>query len=461
MNVPLPLSAAAAWGAAWGAALGALRTRDAALHLLLKNRALEAAGFVPLPGAGHGEVLGSWMPGAAGALFFGLSLGLGAGTLLGLWVRVTRALPSRAGGLVPWAALAVPLWAAAAGDLLLAAALAAVAAGALATQLPGRVAPARQGALRALVLVSVALGFFPWATAPEGPFTHLRDRHLLDTAAGRAVNEFYYRWTLYPAEVLKPLAARSQPTVAAPVPLAAGELERFCRDALGWGVLCVDDPRGADVHLTSSGPGLELARGDAGVAWPRNPSAQADAWKALSSRADRARALRQATYWALFLGCPLALAWGFSSLALAAGALLGKGHRGTLASLAVAGLLAASLGAAGRPDPSLSQMRVRLGGPGTGAPEADVIRAALASPSAVERFYGARAAGRARVEAHDLVEALSDPVVNVRYAAAEALGRTGGDRSREALLELLRSPEEWYVKERAYAALWRLGWRGR
>ncbi|MEW6489151.1 MAG: HEAT repeat domain-containing protein [Thermodesulfobacteriota bacterium] len=458
MNAPLPLSAAAAWGAACGAALGALRTRDAALHLLAKNRVLEAAGFLPLPGAGHGETLGSWLPAAAGALFFGLSLGLGAGTLLGLWVRVTRTLPSRVGRLAPWAALAVPFWAATAGDPLLAAALGAMAAGALATQLPGRVAPARASALRALVLVLMAVGFLPWATAPEGPFTHLRDRHLLDTAVGRAVNGFYYRWTLYPAEVLKPVAALSQPTAAAPVPLPASVGERFCRDALGWGVLCVDDPAGADLHLLSAEPGLELARGGARVAWPQDPSARTDAWKALSSLADRARALRQATYWALFLGCPLALAWGFSSLALAAGALLGGGRRSTLASLAVAGLLAASLGAAGRPDRSLSEVRARLG---TEVAEAGELRAALAAPSAVERFYGARAAGRARLEADALVEALSDPVVNVRYAAAEALGRTGGGRSREALLEVLRSPEEWYVKERAYAALWRLGWRGR
>jgi hypothetical protein len=458
VNAPLPLSLAAAWGAAWGAALGALRTRDAALHLLAKNRALEAAGFVPLPGTGHWDVLASWMPAGAGALFFGLSLGLGAGTLLGLWVRATRALPSRAGRLVPWVALAVPLWAAVAGDLPLAGALAAMAAGALATQLPGRAASARHRALRALVLVPLAVGFLPWATAPEGPFTHLRDRHLLGTAPGRAVNGFYYRWTLYPAEVLKPVSALSQPTAAAPAPLPAGAREGFCRDALRRGVLCVDDSEGADLHLVAADQGLELARGDARVAWPPEPSAQADAWKELSSLADRSRALRQATYWALFLGCPLALAWGFSSLALAAGALLGAGRRSTLVSLAVAGLLAASLGTAGRPDPSLSEVRARLGAE---VPEADVVRAALAAPSAVERFYGARAAGRARLEADVLLEALSDPVVNVRYAAAEALGRTGGTRSREALLEVLGSPEAWYVKERAYAALWRLGWRGR
>lgn len=458
MYAPLPLSAAAAWGAACGAALGALRTREAALHLLAKNRALEAAGFVPLPGAGHWETLGSWLPTAAGALFFGLSLGLGAGTLLGLWVRGTRPLPSWAGTLAPWAVLAVPLWAAAAGDLLLAAALGATAAGALATQLPGRVAPAHERALRALVLVPLVVAFLPWATAPEGPFTRLRDRHLLDTAVGGEVNAFYYRWTLYPAEVLKPVAALSQPTAAVPMPDPDATRERFCRDALRWGVLCVEGREGADLQLVAADSGLELVRGSAGVAWPEDSAAQADAWKTLSSLSDRFPALRHATYWALFLGCPLALAWGFSSLALSAGALLEGGRRRTLASLVVAGLLAASLGVGGRPDPSLVEMRARLGAE---PPDAQAIRAALDSPSAVERFYGVRAAGQSRVDADLLVEALSDPVVNVRYAAAEALGKTGGARSREALLEVLRSPEEWYVKERAYASLWRLGWQGR
>jgi hypothetical protein len=454
---PLPLSAAAAWGAACGAALGALRTRDAALHLLAKNRALEEAGFVPLPGAGHWDTLASWLPGAAGALFFGLSLGLGAGILLGLWARSTRALPSPAGRIVPWAVLAVPLWALGAGDPGLAAALAAAAVGAVWSQGSTRPPDTRAGLLRALVLAPLLTALLPWATAGEGPFTRLRDRFLLTSPMGTAANTFYYRWTLYPAEALKPLTALSQPTAAVSPAVLPGDRDRFCRQGLRWGLLCVNGEAGADVEVLPGDSPLELVRGRARVQWPEDPSAQGDAWVALSAASDPGGPLRRTTYWALFLGCPLALCWGFSSLALSAGALLG-GRRGVLACLGTAGLLAASLGAAGLPDRSLDELREQLAAE---PPDPGEVRAALGSSSAVIRFYGTRAAGPARLEIGLLAEALSDPLINVRYAAAEALGRVGGPRARELLLEIVGSPEEWYVKERAYASLWRLGWRGR
>ena len=126
MTVPLPLRTCQLWGIAWGAALGAYRTREAALHLLAKNRALVDAGLVPLPGNGHWETMASWGPATAGALFFGLSLGLGTATLFGVWARATSLLPGRLGRVAPWAVAAVPAAALATGDLLLSLMLAAV-----------------------------------------------------------------------------------------------------------------------------------------------------------------------------------------------------------------------------------------------------------------------------------------------------------------------------------------------
>lgn len=457
MNRPLPLSAAAAWGIACVAALGLLRTREASLHLLAKNRALAEAGFLALPGVGHWETLTSWLPGAAGALFFGLSLGLGAGTLFGVWARSTRGLPGVPGRIAPWAALAVPVWALGAGDPALAAALAAAALGAVWSQTSGRAPEVRAGMLRALVLAPLLAALLPWAMAAEGPFTRLRDRFLLTSPLGVVVNTSYYRWTLYPAEVLKPPAALSQPTAAVSGEVSSEDRDRFCRQALRWGLLCVDSREGADAELLLANRSLELVRGEGRVHWPGDRNAQGAAWRALSAASDRSGPLRRATYWALFLGCPLALCWGFSSLALSAGSLV-RGRWRVLACLGTASLLAASLGAAGLPDHRLEGVRSRLAAE---PPDPREVHAALASDSAVVRFYGARAAGPARLEADLLADALSDPLINVRYAAAEALGAGGGPQARELLLEVLRNPEEWYVKERAYASLWGLGWRGR
>jgi HEAT repeat protein len=88
------------------------------------------------------------------------------------------------------------------------------------------------------------------------------------------------------------------------------------------------------------------------------------------------------------------------------------------------------------------------------------LQVSIESGRPAERFYAARAAGELGPAAVPvLLEALADPVINVRYAAAQSLGKIGGEASRSALLAVLRSRESWYVKERAYSALWRTGWR--
>jgi HEAT repeat protein len=118
--------------------------------------------------------------------------------------------------------------------------------------------------------------------------------------------------------------------------------------------------------------------------------------------------------------------------------------------LLLAALLAAGLGllgAVGKPPPKP---------PGT----AEALRQGLDSADPVRRFYavrGTRAAGPAA--APFLLRALEDPVINVRYGAAEALGAVPAPVVADRLLAVLASREEWYVKERAYASLWRLGWR--
>jgi len=430
--------------------------------------------------------MASWAPAAAGTLFYGLSLGVGLATLVALWaracgataeaadtlasrlernratalrtsVRLLRAASPWFRRLAPWAALALPAWELAGGDAVLAGTLALLTVGALWLQGFGAVSPTRALALRASLLVWFLAALVPWATAPEGPFTRLRDQWLLPTPVGSLVNDFYYRWTLYPAEALKPLAARSQPTVQVTPEVPRPLRDAFCAQAREIGPLCVDTPEAADLAAVPEGEGPALALGAARIPWPRARASQRGAWRDFSEATDSRSALRHATRTALFFGCPLALCWAFSSLAASAGGLFGLGRRGLLAAHVVAALLAASLFSAGLAEPSLEAERAALTDP---SPDPAAIRRYAASDDPVARFYAVRAAGRAGREQQDLlVDALSDPVINVRYAAAEALGLTGGDRAVEALREVLGSPEAWYVKERAYSGLWRLGWR--
>ena len=66
-------------------------------------------------------------------------------------------------------------------------------------------------------LLPVALLALAWSTQYDRSlFIDLRDHLLMSNAAGRSVSSFYYRYTLYPAEVFKPLDQRLIRTVAWP-----------------------------------------------------------------------------------------------------------------------------------------------------------------------------------------------------------------------------------------------------
>jgi hypothetical protein len=302
-------------------------------------------------------------------------------------------------------------------------------------------------------------GLLPWAKAPEGPFTRLRDQYLLDSPSGLAVSGFYYRWTLYPAESLKPLAARSQPTAATAPSLTPAERKRFCGQALRLGIICVppNDP-GADFRVANADSEINLTSAGYTSSWTQTSAAQKTAWLDFSRAVDPARPLRKATAVGLLVGCPLGLCWLLAAIATRLGSWF-PGRWKTPASLLSAGAVASIFATASMPDPGLLETRrLLLAEPG---PTAETVDLHSRSQRPVERFYAVQAARRLGAAGTPfLIEAVADPVINVRYAAARELGGTGDPRAKEVLLEILRS-DDWYVKERAYTALWKLGWRPR
>lgn len=448
------------WGLLCGGALGALRTHQAALHLLAKNRLLETAGVPPLPGAGHWEIMASSAPAWAGALFFGLSLGLGTGSLCAVWCRVTGGTPGGAGRWLPWLVLVLPLPALAAGDPGLAGCVLAVVLGSLAVHRAAR--PPRPLRWRLALLAVCAVGLAPWALAPEGAFTRLRDQVLFASPAGLALNLFYYRWTLYPAEVLKPLAATTQPVAAVSPGLPPHQRRLWCAQAQRLGVLCVEGDTqvpGADFTVAAQGSAILLTAGDMSIPWPTEGTDHRAFWRQFSAITDAGSALRRATGMALFVGCPLGLVWLLTSLTLGLADGFPVRSRAPAAVL-LATTIAIGVAAMGWTDAEISALRTELTTPPDATPEE--LTRHLRSARVFERFYAARSGHQTGPAATGaLLDALGDPVINVRYATAEALGQVGGETVRQALTELLQQPEEWYVKERAYAALRRLGWSPR
>lgn len=466
-------------GALCGAALGAIRTGDAALHLLEKNKALHSSGIVSLPGQGHWETMASWKPAGAGALFFGLSLGLGFGTLFALWIKCSAHAPGRAKKILPWTPLSMPLWALWCGDPLLAVMFLVL----LLTiiflhSLQGdRPQNSKNLLLPLACLAIISLGLWPWATANEGPFTRMRDKLFLGSDIGLGVNTFYYKWTFYPAEVLKPIANKSQPAAIFAPGLSDDFKSDFCKQIDKFGGVCLfgDEDVGDFLVLSTEGGGYAVQAGETIVPWFSDSKTQKESWTVLSNGSYRYGAMRSATAWALIGGffhsnlpkpfryasillggCPLAL------IAALMGAVMWLGQRlsfgNILPALLFSVLLALGLAFSGSKNNGFEEVKNRFNDSPT--PSMDEVQDIFQGGDNVVRFYTTREMRRYGNRAVPLlVQALSDPVINIRYAACESLGATDILKAKVALENLLASDEDWYVKDRAYFALRRLGWR--
>lgn len=430
--------------------VGLIRTRYAALHLLAKNKALLDAGRVALPGVGHMETLASWAPAFAGALFFALALGAGYGAVSFLygyqWRRIPRRFWSWAAlplAILPFVALYRNEW-----DTHVALTLAGATGVIFGLKAEGETAFDRKKALTALLAaVLVAAGFLPWATAREGAFTRIRDSVLLKYDALRPISDFYYRWTLYPAEAIKPVDVRTMPGAAVEDKLR-GE---FCPSAWRLGIVCLPPNAGEyDFVVKEEAERAVLVSGSARMVWDYSSmEANAADFKNFGDTLDTARILRRSTAISLTFLLPLALL-----AALAYGCLsIGRGSdiRAILTAFSVAAIVGYA-GTAGSDREALDRLAF-------GGASVEEVSSALDSPSPVFRLYGAMAAGRdPEPHAAKLMRALTDPVVNVRYNAALSLGNLSTDEARKRLSTVLSSGEEWYVKYRAYSALSQLGW---
>jgi hypothetical protein len=448
-------------GAAAGEILGAARTREAALALLDKNRLLVNAGHFAVPGESHWDAMAAWPTAWIGGLFFALTLGIGGTAVAYAWGRLLSPLPRPVRFVLSVPALAPAVWALSKGDKTLAIALLVLALAGL-WQAEGSSPESWKERLWSLAATAVLLaGFLPLAPAGGERFTRVRDRLLLPTETGRAVSDFYYRWTLYPAEAIKPLATRTQPVAALDPALPLETARLIASEALALRVLAVPESpsgRGADFRIEYRRGEPVAVAGQAVVPWPvGKPEELRQAFSELSKKSDGAFPLRRATLLLLLGGLPLSLALVFLGLARrlgAAASFAGERAGAWGASVAVL-LLAGSLAWAGM-EPKEAE-RFRSLAETADAPE--VIRA-MASEDPVERLYGVIGAARHGPAAKaQLLERLDDPVLNVRYTAAASLGSAPSPEVKQRLSTLLREERNWYVQERIYAALWRMGWR--
>jgi hypothetical protein len=334
--------------------------------------------------------------------------------------------------------------------------------------------------LRLLPLGLLALAWF--TQYDPSLFIDLRDHLLMSNPAGEKVSSFYYRYTLYPAEVFKTFDQRLIKTAAWPPEKAAGREIAVNRELIRLDYLPVGAGVPADVSLRLNGDRLTFIHEgrpvwedtiDRFLADPRRAAS------AVSARTDRFAVFRAAVYYGVLLAFPAALYILFFAL-IRLGCGIAFAERRAEAAAAVVCLLVGFAVLAGfhlgraippPPESAATALNSNRWQQRVAALKSIQMRpidihacsgyaAILSSPYPQERYWLARAlAASPNPQAtDDLTRLLNDPQINVRTMAVQALAQRRNPRAVEPIMELLKTSHEWYDQLYAYQALKALRW---
>ena len=451
---------------------------------------LDAAGYLIVPNA---HVLGSlkaFFPAFAGALFFTFTIGAGLSlvAMAGAWLYVRAFKSSRRFGFF----LAV-LWIVA---------IAAVnkdgffAAGSLSFILippfvfflcirwmPAEARPLGRLAL-AIQVAAVLLVALLWLPkADNAVFIDIRDRLLLSHPSGTVINDFYYRYTLYPAKLIK------TPSQKLMIPACTGgigdpDLQQSVKRALAandW--LPVSENRVCEVHVSTeegrlllSGPGKTLLE-TTPASFLEAPGRALDSFSRLS---DAGGVFRKATYISLFSAFPLSLfilVHGVMIPALFPVRQVFYRHMLASALCLLIGVAAAVVMYTGSDVSPETPEEIRAGlASDDWRKQRDALRAiidhrmdpmrygiddrlAFGDPVALRYWYAASLGWSRHPAAYDLLlEMVDDPHPNVACMAYASLGRLGDRRAIGEIRDRIGQIGHWYVQWYAYQSIRRLGW---
>ena len=461
---------------------------DSDIRVLSLVRAAQSTGYLPVPAGPVIATLDGLAAAFWGGLFYTLSLGTGLTLLtwasLRLWQTLFRCNRS-------FLIFLAVLWAGSTAAVnlrgpVLFPSLFCLLVPAVTAYVCFRTRPqareVRNLAWMAPVLALMALTAL-WATQMNADlFVAIRDNILLSNAAGRQVNDFYYRYTLYAAESFKSFrqkTLRSCNLESAGDKTTVRKLEILLakHDVLSLPQIDRPDIRviasdGKMQWVSATGRSMEVA---AGELWAHPDQVL----RSFSEATDRFAPLRRMTLVGLFIGFPILLfisVFGFLSLP----ARLAMGP--TQASLTVSGsclvigilLFLPMLNAqpmkitpqnidtalaADQWPPRVAALRYIIrhkleiaDHPG--------YRSLLTSPLVMERYWLARAMAGSRVtETYtQLLPLIRDPHPNVICQAFFALGEMGRRAAIGPVKQRLVELDHWYAQWYAYRAIRKLGW---
>jgi Ca2+/Na+ antiporter len=472
----------------------------ATVHVYLSNvelfrtlSAVKEAGYLVVPNETIMSRLHEFGPAFFGGLFFTFSVGAGLSMLslsaAWLWDRLLiRNKPSLtlfvmlwiAGLLVanlPWFCLMVTLYFVAIPLVVFLAAL---------RWMPHGVGE-RLSLPTMVHFVPVLLLALLWTSQMDaGFFLAVRDKLLLSNAPGRQINDFYYKYTLYPAEAFKSLDQKILKTCHIDHPSEESFLPHIERALLNNDYLPLQgDPRVVDMTigvrdnmllLGNTGNTILQATLEEFLA---APGAMA---KEFSQKTDRYPFFRLFTYYSLLIGLPLILyvflytlfrlvlcfflderasSMSASILCFLAGiSLLVLFQYGKGAEIKVEELEEAL--ESERWQRRVAALKI-VRQKGMDVADFPAYQSIRSSPHIVERYWLVNALGASRHPGtyEDILAFLDDPHPNVVCMAFNALGQKGETRAVDKIIKRIEMSDHWYEQWYAYKSLRSLGWKQR
>jgi hypothetical protein len=460
------------------------------LSLFAKMTAVAAAGFQAVPGGGVLPRLTGFETAFGGGILFTLSVGAGISILsmaaAWLWARLRKRLRFTAGILAGlWAAVVLGMNREG-FDLWVTLYFLLIPPPVFVQTLkhfrdPGRLDGHRFWLTRGIPLAALALAWF--TQYDRDLFIDLRDHLLLSNPIGASISSFYYRYTLYPAEVLKPLQQRQIKAVVIK-PAGSGPAADVVAQALIQNdYLPVAAGSKTDLEIEREGDQLRFKQcGESMLDIPveRFLAAPGRTLDDFSSATDRWRAFRGFTFWCVLMAFPIALySLAFGWLRLLAGVVLPERSAALFTAGACLvlgiGILAHYVLSREPPLPPhdiAAALRSQNWQKQTAALKAmhanhlDVCdvpgHADLSlSPHPQLRYWLGRALAESRCPqaSAQLLRLLGDSHLNVRNMALEGLARRNDRSAVRTILRNLQNSKEWYEQLYAYRALRALGWK--
>lgn len=323
-----------------------------------------------------------------------------------------------------------------------------------------------------------------WTSQPDQRmFIDFRDVMLLSTRPGLKITEFYYAYTLYPAEVFKPLDQKVLKTVHLETVENASLARRLHNTFLAFDYLPVDRNEAVDLVVSVEDRRLVFSHDNRRVLdvstadFLKRPR---KILKTLSERTDGSAFFRRLTFFSLLLGLPLCFYLVLRSIIRFVLMRFISLNAASLLSTALCFLFGASLLIpfylsrsvhVDKPDirglmdsvdyrdrvsalKAIYEEKLEIG-------DYPSFRRMLGSASIPERYWLAMAL-RSSVRSDtlaDLMRMVNDSHLNVVSKVFYALGRRGNTETIVLLLEKLKTSDHWYAQVYAYGALRELGWQ--